>query len=432
MELPDISKMRPFQLGLLAAFLIAAVIGLIVFATYRSNPQGDAGIDPVTMWGVLPERDMHDVLLELSKTYPIFEKVTYVYKNPNSFSSDFTESLALGNGPDILLVEDDFILPNTQKIRLIGGSITQPRTFRDTYLEVAEPYLVEGGSLMVPIIVDPLVMFYNRTLLNSAGVATPPSSWEEVAALSPRLTKRNSSSADIEIATIPFGSYGNVPHARDILSTLFFQSGSNITTRKGTSIEVTLDPAKAASALRFYTEFANPLTSAYSWNSSLPNAFTQFVAGDLVFYPAFFSERVKIKTGSPNLNFDVTDMPKPQLASSRVATASVYGIVLPRSSKNQADVLLVLSTLANEDVSKAFAAAFSMVPARRSLISGNVPDAFIAVGNRAALTSKIWLSPAPPVTDSIFGGMVDSVRSGFQSPDEAVKTGIEELNSALQ
>jgi hypothetical protein len=105
---------------------------------------------------------------------------------------------------------------------------------------------------------------------------------------------------------------------KEILATLFFQSGNNITERSPVTGEVSAVIDKdlekefedasgtpTESVLDFYTSFANPSKSLYSWNRSLPNSENAFLNGDLAFYFGYASEIKRIQDKNPNLNFDV-------------------------------------------------------------------------------------------------------------------------------
>jgi len=426
--------MKIFTIILLAVFGLSALVGLIVFATFNSSGKGGSGISDVVVWGTLPEDTLKKTLQNFTRTYPAFTKMTYVYKDPEVFIEDFTEALSVGKGPDLLLISHDFILQNEEKIRAIGGNATKPRAFRDTYIEATEPLLVSGGALMMPLLVDPLVMYYNRPLLNGAGVAVPPASWEAVAALSERMTKRAAGEARIDIATIPFGTYSNVPYAHSILSLLFLQAGSSIMTRSQSgSFDVSLVDSRTTSALRFYTDFSNPLKSVYSWNTSLPSAFTQFLAGDVAFYIAPFSERLRILAGAPNLNMDMTQVPNPQTRTTPLTTGTIYGLVLPASSGSPADAMVLATALSQKEVVLSLAERFGMVPVRRdAIVTENQTDPFLTIGHRSALITKIWLSPSPQVMEAIFGTMVDSVRSGLNDANGAVGIAAQALKDEVK
>lgn len=424
--------MKIFTIILLVIFGALALLGLIVFATYQSK--GGSQVAQITVWGTLPKEAFDKTLKDFSREYPAFARVTYVHKDPEIFIEDFTEALSVGKGPDLLLVSSDLIVPNEKKIRAIGGSATRPRTFRDTYIEATEPLLVSGGALMMPFLLDPLVMYYNRSLLSNAGVSIPPATWEAVASLSERMTKRTVGGASIDVATVAFGTYSNVPYARDILSLLFFQAGSSIMELGDNGkYAATLRNGNTVSALRFYTDFSNPLKSVYSWNSSLSNAFNQFIAGDLAFYVAPFSERVRIEAGAPNLNVDMTVVPHPQTATTQVTTGALYGFVLPLASPHPNDAMTVVGYLSEKPVVTALARAFNMISVRRDgLLVDEGTDPFVSVGNRSALLMRIWLSPSAVAVDRIFGTMVDSVRSGLATPEEAVIVGTAALQNEVK
>ena len=66
------------------------------------------------------------------------------------------------------------------------------------------------------------------------------------------------------------------------------------------------------SALNFYTSFANPTSTFYTWNSSLPSSFDMFISGRSAFYIGRASELFALQAQNPNLNFDVMELFQPE------------------------------------------------------------------------------------------------------------------------
>ena len=103
----------------------------------------------------------------------------------------------------------------------------------NTFIQQAELYLKTDGSLAVPFIVDPLVMYWNRDSFTNAGIATPPKFWDEFTGLNTKLTQKDVNS-NIRKSAIAMGEFTNISHAREILGTLFLQSGNPVTYRDTT------------------------------------------------------------------------------------------------------------------------------------------------------------------------------------------------------
>lgn len=429
--------MRPFQIVFLSVFAVLALAGLLLFATFK----GFGGAKPVgaiLIWGTLPYSAMQTSIEELRRTHQEFTSITYVERPKGSFDADLSDALASGSGPDLIITDQERLRSEESKLTVIPFSSIPERTFRDTYLPISESYLTSGGTYGIPLAVDPLVLYYNRDLLSSAGIAQPPASWEAVVGMAPTLTVR-SSVGSVSKSTIALGTYGNIPDARALLSLLLLQSGSTIT-EAGTGgglRSALLSGATAAggtpgdSALTFYTQFADPAKIVYTWNRSLGDAMQSFIAGDTALYVGYASEHALIKASNPNLDFDIAAVPQPATSATRTNYALVYAFAIPKASKNPVGAYRTASALASRTQAPFTTQALGVAPAIRVLLTPSTSDANAPVIYSQALIAKAWLSPAPAVIDRIFADMIDSIISGRANVHDALTAADQSLTASL-
>ena len=219
-------NLSTFQVVLTAAFVVAAIAGVIVFATFRGG--GGAGeTGEVLIWGTLDREVVEGVLAELSTENDDFRGVSYVEKDIRNFDNEFVNALAAGTGPDIVFLDQDDILTHRDKILLIPFESYSERLFKDTFVEEGELYLIQNGILGLPFIMDPLVMYWNRDIFATKGISVPPKYWDEFFTLAPKMTERDQSSNILQ-SLVALGEYRNIFHAKDILSTLIMQAGNPI------------------------------------------------------------------------------------------------------------------------------------------------------------------------------------------------------------
>lgn len=429
--------LKPFQVVIMAVFGLIALLGLFLFATYKGPSVSPVG--SVLIWGTLPAEPIQSVIGTLKQTNPEYAQVTYIERPEATFLTDLAEAIASGSGPDLLLISQEELLATQNKLSYIPSSKISERTFRDTYLPIDELFLTTGGTYGIPFVVDPLMLYYNRPVLASAGVATPPTTWEAVTGLAANLNKE-SAGQTLTKSLIALGTYENVENARGILSLLFLQSGYGITERSTNGVRTTLTRSTnqvfgttpAESALNFYTEFANPGKSVYSWNRSLPSSREAFLAGDLALYLGYASERKGLSDANPNLDFDMAAVPVQGTATLRSTYARAYAFVIPKATKNYNGALSISLSLSGKDALPQLAHALGMAPAQRALLAPYKNDLYEPVYFPQALVAKGWLSPAPAVTDRIFGTMVGNVISGKESVRDALYTADQSLNAALK
>ena len=427
--------MRPFQIGALVIFALLAAGGLYLFATY-SGVSGSKSVGEIRIWGTLPASAMEITLQDLKRSKQEYAKVSYSEYSAGTFEASLSNALASGSGPDLVLISQEQLLANRSKLQIIPFSSIPERTYRDSYVSICELFLTKEGTFGIPLVVDPLVLYYNRTQLSTAGYAAPPITWEEVLGITPSLTQKNG--VAINKSAIALGTYENIPNAPGIISLLLLQSGTVITENTTTGLTSVLRKgatltgvSPAESAISFYTQFADSAKVVYTWNRALPRAQSAFLAGDTALYVGYASEYRFLKDANPNLDLDMTAVPSPQTATGRVDYARAYVFSIPRNAKNATASYQVASALASASQVPVFSSASGMAPALRSLVSARTDDANASVYYPLALISKGWLSPAPAVTEQIFADMINTVISGRGTVTQAVKSADDALVSAL-
>lgn len=433
--------MKPFQIALLAGFGMLALIGLFLFANYGGFSGSRTGVGTVAIWGTLPQSSMDAVLSGL-KGDQDFVGVSYLEVPEEEFDQRLTEALAVGQGPDLVLISQEMLATEQAKLSTIPYATISEREFVDAYVPLTELFMGTDGIYGIPFAIDPLVLFYNRTLLAQAGVPQPPSTWEAVLSLAERMTVRQGNA--IAVAAIPFGAYGNGGNARASLSLLLLQAGVPIVAPEGGALrsqlaragEESFGATPAQAAIAFYTQFADAAKSVYTWNPALPPARDAFIAGDLAFYPGFASELAFLQASNPNLDFDIAPMPQPQATlanprGTRITYGRAYALAIPRATPNAAGALRVALALADPALAPQAAATLGMAPALRAALADTSQDRYAPIVRPAALIARGWLSPDPATTDRIFSTMVGNVASGRLPIGEALVAADQALDAAL-
>ena len=433
-----------FQYVFLAFFGIMAVTAVLVFSQTKAKPQ-DSKLGGVTgtvvVWGTFNDRtpELTAMIAEFNSQYQGSLTLVYQYHDPKMFDNDIIEALAVGKGPDVLLLPDDLVLRHSDKIQTIPYTAIDQRTFKDTFIDAAEIYLRPDGVIALPFAVDPLVLYWNRDLFANASIALPPKFWDEVLVMTPSLTRRDRDQNIVQSA-IALGEFVNVYRAKDIMAMLFLQVGNPIVTvidgkprnaLGGSGVDA--GSGSVESALRFYADFTNPLKSIYTWNRSRGGSRDEFINGNLAMYLDRASAYQELKTTNPHLNFDVAPVPQPRDAKSQVTIGKVYGLAALKTSKNLPATFLTIRLLLDPTYARAFSAAYSLPPVRKDLLAKGSPgDAVLAVFYYSAIRSRAWLDPKPADTDQAFRVAIESLSSGVSSVSGAVQTLRDRLDSLLK
>lgn len=437
------TRLTLFQIIVLGIFGVFAVGGMVYFAT-GSYGSSASQIGEVLIWGTLDDRSFNAVVRALAEDDQRLQKVIYEEKDARTFRTDLSEAIANGRGPDLYILSHDNIMKDEGKIvpfPLVAenGNPLIPvaeRTFRDTFIDGAELFLTPSGTLGIPIAVDPLVLYYNRDLLATAGFAAPPKTWNEVFDIAEKVTRKNEAKT-ITKSGVAFGEYENVSHAREIIATLMLQAGSPITERDD---QGRVRPAVAASALdvvqpvqsalRFYTEFANPAKTVYSWNRALPESRVAFGNGDVGLYVGFAGELPLIRAQNPNLNFGISVIPQIKETSRAVTYGRIYAFSVPRGSLNPVGAAQVAFVLAQSNPSQLLAQAAGIPSPRRDVLAARA-DGNESIFRDSAIISHGWLDPDPDRSGVIFRGMIEGATSGGTRLSEATQRMERELSTLL-
>lgn len=413
-----------FQLIIVIVFVALAIFGVLVFSgAIPIGNKNTAGVQgTVILWGTAKSSLMSPLIESFNNANETFI-VKYVEKSPDTFDQALLEAIASGAGPDMFFLPDNLVFHYSNKIVTIPYQSYPLASFKNVFASAGEVFLNPLGISALPITIDPLVMYYNRSILDANAVVYPPSSWDELASLVPFLTKKDDSNKIIK-STVALGHFSNVAHAKDILTTLFMQTGNPIIALKNGVLGSVLNNATSqstlSSALQFYTDFADPSKNVYSWNKSFPNSADAFSREDLVFYFGYASELASLVNKNPNQNFFVTSFPQIKDANFKLTGARVTGIAISSFSKNFNTAFSAASLMASGDFASKLALALGVAPARRDLLSITPTDSYSPTFYNSALYGRSWLDPSSRDTDDVFRGMIDGVLSNNATTRDAI------------
>jgi len=427
--------MSTFQIIALGVSAALILIGVGVFASF-GGVLGGGSTGSVVIWGTLDSTTMQEVLTTLRSSDEAFQDVSYVEKGAANYDAELVNAMAAGIGPDLFLVSSDKLHSFSDKIITIPYRLVSQTTFLNAFVDESELFLTSQGELALPFLIDPLVMYWNRDLFASAGLSQPPRYWNELLAIAPKITSLDRS--DVTKSAVALGTWSNVAHAKEILSTLFMQAGDRIVARGADGALVpTLGSvsgggsADAPSALRFYTDFANPTKTTYSWNRGLPVSTNAFAAGDAAIYFGFVSEYGALAARNPNLRFAVAQVPQVEGSLSLATFGRMTGLAIPRTARNIEGASIVAEKLVSEEAITLIAQATGLPPVRRDVSFDTSADANAALFAQAALIARGWLDPNPTVTNEVFKTMIESVISGAAEPAGAVSNASQALRQLV-
>ena len=405
-------------------FITAAILGVLVFSGAipigKKSTDGGA-LGTVVMWGTVSSSVVAPLLEEFNTANPSYV-VKYVQRSPDTLDQDVLEALASGQSPDILFLPDNLIFHYANKIFTIPYTSYPLASFKNAYASAGEVFLSPNGVMALPLYIDPLVMYYNRSMFDANAVVYPPLFWDEFETLVPTLNKRDASNKLIKSA-VALGQFSNVNNAKSIIASMFMQAGSPIVSLKNNAFIPALDNTSGYdlnNILSFYTNFADPNSSVYSWNKSFPNSLDAFSKEDVAIYFGFASELSSLVNRNPNQNFLPAPIPQIRNSNTKLTDAHVTGLAVMSASRNSTAAFAVANLLSAGSFASKVATALAVAPARRDLLQAKPTDSYFPIFYNSALYAKSFVDPSPKDTDEVFRSMVENVLSNNSTPSDSL------------
>jgi ABC-type glycerol-3-phosphate transport system substrate-binding protein len=361
---------------LLSVGVFSAIFAMLIFSgripvgNRAQTPQGE-----VVIWGTLPDDRMENIIQAFNpqaKTY----RVSYKQIKEDVFTQTLVEALANGVGPDLILAPYQIILSQAARIYPFPASSMGEKQFKDTFVDGAAILYGPNGALALPVSVEPMVLFYNRTLFSKHGVVNPPTYWDEVTSITPSLTiAKNGVFAESGIAL----GAENTPNAKDILMTMVAQLGQTPVTTQydqlgqpffnvtaNTPVTEGGEVLPLSSVVRFFTQFADTAQKAYSWNRYAGNPDDMFVAERLAMYVGYSGELGTLRARNPRGEFEMSYLPQVRGYNNFATGMRLYGLATLKKTRNPTAALTVQAQFSGGDISQKIAVITGGVPALRA------------------------------------------------------------------
>ncbi|PIR69559.1 MAG: hypothetical protein COU47_02280 [Candidatus Niyogibacteria bacterium CG10_big_fil_rev_8_21_14_0_10_46_36] len=427
------------QLAVFFVFITAIIIAFLIFAGALPGLRDTRFKDlnsPIEFWGTLPRQVILPLIEEFNDKEEKNVAITYTQFSEEEYLPKVVGALAAGTGPDIWILPQQNFIENLPKALQLGPKSYPERDFRETFFDGADILLWPPGRVAaIPFVSDQLVLFWNRELFRSAGVADAPKNWAGFLAASETLTQKNSSGT-ITQAGAALGLFENITHAKDILSLFFLQVKNPITflATHGSQDNLQVDLKSAindssfdtlpavAESIRFFNQFADPRKQSYSWTRNMPEAQDAFAQGRLAMYIGYGSEIEKIRNKNPHLDFDIAEIPQISTGSAHVTYGKLQTLVLSRQAESlrQSAGLLFINFLARPENQSSIAERFMLAPtSRAALLAGN-DNPLLATIYRSAVKNTFWLDPDPEGTYTIIRDMAEQAKLEIKSIEDII------------
>ncbi|MFA6594652.1 MAG: extracellular solute-binding protein [Candidatus Buchananbacteria bacterium] len=460
---------KTLAIFLLLAFIITA--GPICKGTSQEVLEAMKPIN-LTYWRVFDDQDAFDEIITAYKAVHPNVSVTYRKLRMEEYEQTLLDALAEDRGPDMFSLPNTWVREYQTKILPMPKTITLPyqvttgtikkettiqlqttptlslRALKTDFMDqVAKDVVLkyqatpevaaEERIFGLPLYLDTLALFYNRDILNSAGIPEPPKTWAEFQEDVKKIAKIDKQ-GNILQAGAAFGTATNVERAPDILSLLMMQNGTVMADEDGNATfaampaGATLTNPPGEDALGFYTDFASPYKEVYTWNGNMPNSLEAFSTGRAAFFFGYSYHIPQIRNLSPKLNFAISKMP--QIEGNQEINFTNYWVeTVSTKTKNQNEAWDFLQFAAKAENAQKYLTKTKKPTAIRSLVASQIEDLDLAVFASELLTAKSWYQGMDaPAMEKIMSEMIENVVSGTQTIKEAIGLAQGRVNQTIR
>lgn len=455
-----------------AIALMAIVSTLAGFGCKGTSPEIAAATKPVALeiWGTFDDQDAYSAIITDYKTAHPYANVVYKKLRPEEYEKELLNALAEDRGPDIFMIHNTWVKGYESKIATLPPTVTvaelvlkgtikkeatyelhkkntvSVRQFQSAFPDqvVRDAVLTTQGSgntmtqaiAGIPLSLDTMALYWNRDLLNAAGVSEPPKTWTDFQNAVKKMTKADAA-AEIVQSGAGIGSNENVSRGTDILSLLMMQNGTVMTDEQGFPTFDRMPPGvgerampPGAEATVFYTDFANPNKEVYTWNDKQPNSLDAFVTGKAAMFLGYNYQLPTIRARAPKLKFGIS--PAPQIPGNPEKNFANYWLYsVSKKSKHVGLAWDFVQFMTTEKEAKKYLDVTKRPTALRSLISAQAEDLDLGVFVNQILTAESWYHGVDPAAaDEAMGDLIDEVLAGAK-PMEALDTTVNRVAQTI-
>jgi multiple sugar transport system substrate-binding protein len=273
---------------------------------------------------------------------------------------------------------------------------------------------------------DGLALFYNKNLIEAAGVGAP-TTWNDLRIAAEKVAKKEEYGGKITIAGVALGSVDNVDHWSDIVGLMLKQGGVNPLN--------STDDEKIKSVLVYYSLYR---TQYNLWDDTWPASTIAFANGNLGFYFAPSWRTFNLKEINANLAYEIVPVPQLEVedgTKTNVNWSSYWVEGVNANSKYQKEAFKFLEYLSSvEGLQKMFTLGsqirdFGPISPRKSMSDSMISNVKIKPFVSAADTGENWYLSSRTFDGGLndemikyFGDAINSIVNENKSATDVVPT----------
>lgn len=337
--------------------------------------------------------------------------VNIEYVSANDIKEKFTTSALSGAGPDIVALDScgyavdaaasNLLCPLDDDLNAIAGEF---------YEAPLNSGLYNGSHYAVPWYMNNMAMYYNKDILDAAGVTAVPTTWAEFTAALEQIT-----AAGYDGVTMPyyFCSY--------FMYAYFFQNGNPVIDTSG-AVPVSALAADSGketwnylcSLVDTYKAYPEAIKDAMSWDQT----YAPFLQNNCAFL--FSGDWANWALSGSDISYGIAKLP----AGKQAATVmGGYTLSINKNTKNYDAAWAYISWLTSAEQSQSVLSSYGRISARKDADTTQLVADYPHLETFVAQTGDSVARPAvinASEFDTMFSDAYKEVILGTKTPDQAL------------
>ncbi len=390
----------------------------------------------LTYWSVFDDSSAIQPIIDAYQKEHSNVSITYKKLDITEYEEELQKATLEGRGPDVFAIHNTWVPKYENRIEPITTSDVDLSQFPSV---VQQDAVVGSNVYGLPLSIDTMVMYYNPTILNSAGVVFPPKTWDEFDAAMKKISLRGGTD-DLTREGAAIGTVDNVNRGIDPLVLLMLQNNTAMTNNEKTEATFANTVIKdngerytpGLAALNKFLSYSDRTKDNYTWNTKFDSGFNQFAEGRLGFLFNYAFNLKRIQALNPNI--DLRTAPVPQIDANQPVTLSNYW--LQTVSKNSPNLLeawkFVTYMTTNVDQATGYANSTNKPGALNKVLESQKGDRLMAAWANQASAARSWYQKDAASNESILRGMINDIINGKNTAQNALQLAETQITNLMR
>lgn len=429
------SRKRLLIIIVIVTVILGGILAFLIISRSQDGNTSSGEEIELVYWGLWePEEHMNEVIAAYEEEHPNIT-INYSHERFTQYEDNVYSRLEdPQTTPDIIRINNAWTYKFQDRIAPVPPEIMTASEYQSTFYSAAvNDFMGTDGYLYaIPLEVDGLGLYYNKDLLQRAGISGPPTDWDTLIEVSKDLTITDSS-GNITQAGVALGCANNINHSADILAALMMQNNVEMTTSDG--MQATFNTDRGEDSLTYYTSFVE---EHKVWSCSLRNDLEMFAGGKLAIMFAPSWRVFDIINMNSSVNFDTALFPQLVGNDDPVNFGMYWGEAVSAQSSHQLEAWQFIKYLSEQEQLKTMYAAESLSrsfgePYSLPEMADEISDApYVGPFIQMAPSYKSWKLGDQKTSEDALNKAITDVVDGRTTESSALNEAVTAVNDKFE